>query len=253
MKLGAQLYSLRTFLQTPEDIRTTFQKVKAIGYENVQLSGNAPTDAKILKSISEECELPIVITHSPIDRIINDTEALIADHKTFGCPVIGLGVMPDAYRGSLAGLDEFLKVMKEPVKKIHDAGLGFAYHNHAFELTPTEGDDRLVLDVMLEKCTDWGFIMDTYWVEFAGFSAVDYIAKIGKERLTNIHFKDLANNEARSICSCGNGTLDFKTIYEACVKMDVQNVLVEQDNAVDTPDAFAEMAKSFAHLRPIVH
>jgi hypothetical protein len=35
--------------------------------------------------------------------------------------------------------------------------------------------------------------------------------------------------------------------------MDVQNVLVEQDNAVDTPDAFAEMAKSFAHLRPIVH
>ena len=79
MKLGAQLYSLRTFLQTPEDIRATFQKVKAIGYENVQLSGAAPTDANVLKSISEECELPIVITHSPIDRIINDTDALIKD------------------------------------------------------------------------------------------------------------------------------------------------------------------------------
>lgn len=253
MKLGAQLYSLRTFLQTPEDIRETFKKIKAIGYENVQLSGAAPTDANVLRAISEETALPIVVTHSPIDRIINDTDALIAEHKIFGCPTIGLGVMPDAYRGSLAGLDEFLKVMQEPVKKIHDAGLGFAYHNHAFELTPTEGDDRLVLDVMLEKCPNWGFIMDTYWVEFAGFSAVDYIAKIGKDRLTNIHFKDLANNEQRSICSCGSGTLDFKSFYEACVKMDVQNVLVEQDNAVEAADPFGEMAKSFAHLRPIVH
>ena len=38
MKLGAQLFSLRDFIKTPEDIRTTFQKIKAMGFENVQFS-----------------------------------------------------------------------------------------------------------------------------------------------------------------------------------------------------------------------
>ncbi len=250
MKLGAQLYSLRTFLQTPEEIRKTFERVKKIGYENVQLSGAAPTDAAVLQRISEECALPIVVTHSPFDRILDDTKALIQEHKTFGCPVIGLGAMPPEYRTGLTGLQSFLELLKKPVEEIHNAGLRFAYHHHAFELTPYQNESTLVLDRMLERCSDWDFILDTYWVEYAGFSAVDYIAKIGKERLSNVHFKDLA--EDRSICACGNGTLNFQSIYEACVKAEVQNVLVEQDNAIDTPDAFGEMANSFAHLRPIV-
>lgn len=250
MKLGAQLYSLRTFLQTPEEIRKTFEQVKKIGYENVQLSGAAPTDAAVLQQISETCELPIVVTHSPFDRILHDTKALIQEHQTFGCSVIGLGAMPSEYRTGLTGLQSFLELLKKPVEEIRNAGLRFAYHHHAFELTPYQNENTLVLDRMLELCPDWDFILDTYWVEYAGFSAVDYIAKIGKERLVNVHFKDLAKD--RSICACGSGTLDFQNIYEACVKAEVKNVLVEQDNAVDMPDAFGEMAKSFAYLRPIV-
>ena len=253
MKLGAQLYSVRNHLQTPEDVRATFLKLKEIGYENVQLSGNAQMPAEIFRDVSLESGLPIVCTHTPISRILEETEQVIADHKTFNCPVVGLGVMPEECRGSIAGLEKFLAEMETPVKKILDAGLRFCYHNHAFELAPSTDSDLLVFDVMLEKCPTWDFIMDTYWIEFAGFSAIDYIAKIGKERLTNIHFKDLANNEERGICACGTGTLDFQKIYEACVKMDVQNVLVEQDTAALTPDPFAEMEKSFRHLRPIVH
>ena len=107
--------------------------------------------------------------------------------------------------------------------------------------------------MMLERCPDWHFIMDTYWVEFAGRSATDYIAKIGADRLVNIHFKDMAKDEERSICPCGAGVLDFAKIFAVCQEIGVQNVLVEQDNAVKSPDAFADMAASFNHLRPIVH
>ncbi len=253
MKLGAQLFSVRNYLQTPEDVRTTFLKLKEIGYENVQLSGNAQMPAEVFRDISLESGLPIVCTHTPLNRIIEETEQVIAEHKIFNCPVVGLGVMPQANQGSIAGLEKLLADLDEPVKKIRDAGLRFCYHNHAFELAPSSDSDRLVFDVMLERCLNWDFIMDTYWIEFAGFSAIDYIAKIGKERLTNIHFKDLADNEARSICACGKGTLDFAKIYEACVKMNVQNVLVEQDNAAQAPDPFAEMEASFRYLRPIVH
>ena len=105
---------------------------------------------------------------------------------------------------------------------------------------------------LIEEFPELNFILDTYWVEFAGHSAIEYIQKIGGNRLTNIHFKDMANDEKRSICPCGEGTLDFKAIYEACKQVGVENVLVEQDNAANRPDPLGEMQKSFAHLRPII-
>lgn len=253
MKLGAQLFSLRKFIKTPEDIRTTFERVKAIGYENVQFSGGGPIDARELKAISEETGLPIVCTHSAYDRILNDTEALIEEHKIFNCPVIGLGSMPKEFREDGTGVVRFMEEMKAPVEKILNSGLRFAYHNHNFEFKIKTIEGEMIYDYMLRTCPDWQFIMDTYWVEFAGQSAIDYIAKIGADRLTNIHYKDMANTEERGICACGTGTLNFQAIFEACQKNGgVENVLVEQDNAVDFDDPFGQMEISFRHLRPII-
>ena len=252
MKLGAQLYTVRTFAQTAEDFRTTLLRLKEMGYENAQLSGCGPIPAEEIRAISEEVGMPIVCSHSAFDRIVHDTDALIAEHKTFNCPVIGLGSMPKEYRGTAEGLTAFFAILAEPVKKILSAGLHFAYHNHNFEFRIPEGGNEMVIDTMLRLHPDWHFIMDTYWVEYAGYSAVEYIKKIGSERLVNIHFKDMANDESRSICACGNGVLDFEKIYAACREVGVENVLVEQDNAVKLPDAFAEMETSFRHLRPII-
>ena len=253
MKLGAQLFSLRDFIKTPEDIRTTFQKIKAMGFENVQFSGGGPIDAQELRAISEETELPIVCTHSAPDRILNDTENLIREHKIFGCPVIGLGSMPKEYRKGEKNLMDFFEDFKAPVQKILDSGLHFAYHNHAFEFELTTPEGEMLYDYMLRTLPDWQFIMDTYWVEYAGHSAIDYIAKIGASRLPNIHYKDMASDEERSICACGTGTLNFEEITKACLANGgVQNVLIEQDNAVKFEDPFGQMEISFRSLRPII-
>ena len=251
MNLGAQLFSVRKYLKTEEDLIKTFQRIKEIGYENVQLSGAAPMPAEVIREASQTSGLSIVCTHTAPDRIVNDTEQVIAEHKIFGCPVIGMGMMPTNFHGSREGLDAFLKQMDEPVKKILDAGLHFAYHNHAFEFDAFE-DGGNVYDTMLETLPQWHFIMDTYWVEFAGRSAADYIRRIGTDRLVNIHFKDMAKNEARSICACGDGCLDFAKLFDVCRETGVQNILVEQDNAADLGDPFDEMEKSFRYLRPIV-
>ena len=252
MKLGAQLFSVRNLTKTPADIRTTFEKIAAIGYENVQLSGAGPIDPYELKDIVDGTGLPIVCTHVAYKALIEDTERLIREHRIFDCSVIGLGSMPGAFRGSREGLENFFEEISPAVKTIQDAGLTFAYHNHAFEFEKIPDSERTVYDIMLDRCPDWNFILDTYWVEFAGYSAIEYIEKVGGARLQNIHFKDMANDEKRSICPCGSGTLDFQTIYQACKSIGVKNVLVEQDNAANTPDPLAEMQKSFTHLHPII-
>ena len=139
MKLGAQLYSLRSFTQNQADLKETILKVKAMGYQNVQFSGVAAMGADVWADISEKTGMEIVCTHNSFDRIVNDTDALIAEHKLFGCPVIGIGSMPGEYRDSMENFEKLLAVMEEPVKKIEAAGLHFAYHNHDFEFKKHEG------------------------------------------------------------------------------------------------------------------
>ncbi len=252
MKLGAQLFSLRTFLQNGEDLKETFQKVKAMGYENVQLSGAAQLPPEVIREASLESGLPIVCTHVPYKRLLEEPEALIREHKIYGCPVVGLGMMPTPLQRTREGLETMLKEVEGPVAKILDAGLGFAYHNHAFEFDTLDDGTENPYDEMLERLPDWQMILDVYWVKYAGKDAAEYIRRLGGKRLVNVHFKDMAKDENRSICSCGAGVTDFASLYEACREVGVQNVLVEQDNAPSFPDPFEEMVSSFRHLRPII-
>ena len=44
MKIGAQLYNVRNFCKTPEDLSQTLQKIAAIGYRYIQASGICACD-----------------------------------------------------------------------------------------------------------------------------------------------------------------------------------------------------------------
>ncbi len=252
MKLGAQLYSLRTFTQNPDDLRNAIIKCKEMGYQNVQFSGVAAMGADVWAQISKETGMEIVCTHSAWDRIINDTDALIAEHKIFGCSVIGLGGMPGEYRGSRAALEKFFEIMEEPVKKMEAAGMHFAYHNHDFEFQAFSDEEGCAYDTIVEEKKNWFLILDTGWVQVAGRNAAEYIEKIGGERLQCIHFKEFQSTDRTSICACGEGFSDFPAIIAACEKVGVKNALVEQDNAPSKEDPFNEMERSAKFLLPLI-
>lgn len=252
MTLGAQLFSLRDFLKTPEDMKETFRKVKEIGYENVQFSGAPTTDPDAIREASETAGLPIVLTHVALKRILNETDAVIEEHKKFGCPVIGLGTMTKEAFAIPEEARKLIANLREPVAKIEAAGLHFAYHNHNYEFDLKMEDGQTLYDYIIENCPSWQMILDTYWVQYAGYDVCEYLRKIGGKRLVNVHFKDMANSKKRSIVACGTGVLDFAKIYATCKELGVEHVLIEQDNAVEMPDPFEQMEIGFNNLRPIV-
>lgn len=252
MTLGAQLFSLRNFLKTPEDLRETFKKVKEIGYENVQFSGAKIEDPYLLRDLSQEFDLPIVLTHTSLTKMLEETDRVINEHKIIGCPSIGLGVMTKEALADPEEARKFVEKMREPIAKMEDAGLRFAYHNHNFEFNLDMGDGRTLYDFLIDACPNWQLIFDTYWVQYAGRDVCEYLRKIGGERLVNVHFKDMANSKKRSIVACGTGVLDFAKIYDTCKELGVKHVLIEQDNAVEMPDPFEQMEIGFNNLRPIV-
>ena len=247
MKLGAQFFSLRDMTKTPEGIRASFAEMKKIGYDIAQMSAIGPIAAEELRDISEEFAMPITCTHSPFARITDDTDALIKEHITYGCPVIGLGSMPNEYRDSLEGVRAFMEKSREAAKRIQAAGLRFAYHNHAFEFVDLGGVHGM--DLLIEEFPELNFILDTYWVKFAGYDYLEYIKRIGPARMTNVHFKDMKTEPKGEICPCGVGTIDFAPVVKLCDDLKIPYALVEQDNAPESGDSYGQMAISYANLK----
>lgn len=249
MKLGAQLYSLRTECDTPDKLYNCLKKVKEIGYEEVQASGICAIDGALLRSYIDELQLPVGCTHRPFTEITDETDKCIQFHKEIGCGVIGLGMMPIEYQNDYDGLVSLCNMLKEPIKKINAAGLRFAYHNHALEFKPYNGVK--VIDYMIDKLPDLDFIFDVYWSAYAGADTEKYIKLLSSAgRLNHIHFKDMRSAPQGPICACGDGITDFHALARLSAKCGIENVYVEQDNAPDF-DAFDEMTKSYKFLRNI--
>ena len=120
MIIGAQLYTVRDFCKTTDALAETLKKVADIGYTEVQLSGVCDYDAAWMADQLKANGLRASITHFAYDRIVNDTEATIAFHKTMNTPYIGLGGIPNFKKQNNHEqlVNDFMDTMAPVVEKI---------------------------------------------------------------------------------------------------------------------------------------
>ena len=138
MKLGAQLYTLRNYLQNEKDFAFCMKEVAAMGYKTVQISGAGPLSAKFMREVCDENGLSIVLTHIDGEKLLRHTDDVIRDHEILGCDYIGIGSMPERYRTPEwvhHFADDYLPVARE----IRAAGKYFMYHHHNFEFEKFPG------------------------------------------------------------------------------------------------------------------
>ncbi|SDE61910.1 Sugar phosphate isomerase/epimerase [Paenibacillus sp. UNCCL117] len=248
--IAAQLYTLREFLKTPEDIEATLRRVKAIGYDAIQVSGMGPIEPEKLKQLVDDIGLTICATHISYDRLTKDLPAVIREHQLWGCKYVGLGAMPADYRGSEEGYvrlaEEFSAIGAELAKH----GLQFVYHNHKFEFE--KFGDRTGMDVLLQQSVspDFGFELDMYWVQAGGASPVDWVNKV-KGRMQVIHLKDMEIVDDQQVyAEIGRGNLNWPAIIEACRATGVEWYVVEQDQC--RRDPFESLTISYNYLQQLV-
>ena len=244
MKIGAQLYTLRTFCDNEINIDETFKKVAAMGYEYVQVSGLADIGAANLREIADRYGLKIILTHSNQDRVINDTAALIEEHKIMGASYIGIGSMPGRYHNDIAA---FVRDFKPAAQKIAAAGMKFMYHNHDFEFAKIDG--KLMMEHLMDEFTaeEMGFVLDVFWVQAGGADPAAWLRKLAG-RVDTIHFKDFgmlpgrmgeqqsgvgsatSPETGRAMMPILEGNMNWDAIFEACKDAGVQYAFVEQDD-----------------------
>ncbi len=252
MKIGAQMYTIREACKTPEGIIESLEKLAKMGVECVQFSGCGPIDWTLLKETCDRLSIEVVITHNPLDRILEDTDNLINEHKLLGCNCIGLGSMPKEIRNDGAEMDKFLDSLEGAIKKITDAGLQFNYHNHAFEFNKVDG--KVTMDRIIERydASQMGITLDTYWLHQGGADIYQWIEKL-KGRLSIVHIKDQKleeNNKDAKMAPIGYGNMNFPGIMAALKAAGTEYVFIEQDHCYDE-DPFDCLERSFKYLHSI--
>ncbi len=252
---GVQLYTVRD--QLAKQPAETLKAIAAIGYKEVELSG--PIDK--LVPLVKEAGLTPVSTHIDSQLLLKDTPQETLDKTFDGTASLGpkyalMAYIPPNQRGKeAADFKKFGDRMNRAGQSAKRAGLGFGYHNHAFEFGKL-ADGTRPLDTILESFDPAlvRFEIDVFWVSVAGNDPVALIRKLGK-RVMMVHLKDKAkdtpvqfneNVPHTAFKEVGAGIVDIPGVLKAAEAIGVEHYFVEQDY---TPgDPIESLKKSYSYL-----
>jgi len=251
MKIGqvaAQLYTIRDFLKTQEDIAASLKKIKAIGYEAVQVSGMGPIDEKGLVAILDGEGIVCCATHEPTMKILDNPEAVVERLTKLGCRYTAVPAPAGTPLTTAEEVKSFASRINSAGIVLRNAGQVLAYHNHHYEFRRVEG--RLILDTIYEETDPKNLVgeIDTYWVQYGGGDPIAWCKKL-TGRLPLIHLKDYAiDSENKPVfAEIGAGNLDWPALISAAEAAGCEWFIIEQDTCPGDP--FDSLAQSFHYLR----
>ena len=194
--------------------------------------------------------LTIAATHIGYDRICDDPQAVIDEHKLWGCRHVAIGGLPGEFRKH-EGFSRFGAEASDAARPLIDAGLTFSYHNHSFELERFGPDGTTGLDLLMRSSDPdvFSFEVDTYWIQHGGGNPVSWLRKL-KDRMHIVHLKDLAMSGGEQLfAEVGEGNLEWPEILTACKEAEIEWYLVEQDRCQRDPfESLGISLKNLNHL-----
>ncbi len=254
MTIGAQMYTVRAYTQDAAGLKDALARVKTMGYDYVQLSGQgAGIDPEAIRDMLDEYGLAAPTTHISFERMQEDFPDVLKTHRLWGVAYPGVGAMPGKYREAGAeGFRQFARDASAVAKRFRDEGMTFIYHNHDFEFIRYDG--ALGYEILLnESDPDMQFELDTYWVQAGGGDPAAWIRRIAG-RMDVLHLKDMqivADAENRRglrqvYAEIGQGNLNWDAVFNAARETGVRYAFVEQDETLrETPFVSLKLSRDF--------
>ncbi len=241
--IALQLYSIRDDIKA--DFLGALRKVKALGYDGVELAGLHGYSAEEVREMCKEVGLNPISAHVGYLDIM-ENPGLLQEYKDIGCEFVVVPSLREEYRPGKPQFFDFIEDMKEIVKKADEVGVKLCYHNHDFDFVKIEGGYGI--DVLYKEVPTLMPELDCCWVKVSGESPVEYIHKYaGREEI--LHLKDFVGRKTENMYGLigidedenkdtkgefefrplGCGVQDFPSILKAAEEVGMRWVVVEQD------------------------
>ena len=266
-RLGVQLYVLRDMLA--KDFDGTLAKVAALGIKNVEFAGFYKRTAKQVREALSKTGLTATGAHCLLASMSDDEV-----HRTIGfCHEVGMPYMiaavpsikPNASGKSVGnpfeniGLEDFrwsADRFNAIGRKVREAGMRFAYHNHNIEARKygsITGFDEII------RLTDPSVValeFDTGNFIAGGGDPYPYLAKF-PHRFELAHVKEWAGPFTPTLtsnfpkyASFGEGKTDWKKMMTELKKAGVKQTFIEQDGTA-TGDELGAVRQAYNFLLKI--
>lgn len=244
-KLGFQAWSVKEHMQDKEGIRNTFQRLAAMGYDNVQTAGKMVVSHEEYAQLAKEAGLTVCGTHANFDEMTADPQKAMEEHRILGTNIIGIG----GYGVStMQDVDTLIKRVNDFAAIIGKEGFKFTYHNHHGEFRKFDGNTT-IMDRLIDGFDPdvVSFCLDTYWVQAGGYDVRHMMERLDG-RIDILHLKDMQINMDCSYQSTevGSGNLWWDGIVPLAEQIGVKYYVVEQE--AFTMDQFESMRRSSEFL-----
>src|SRR5690349_16632036 len=128
--IGLQLYTVRTPLE--RDFEGTLAGVAAIGYREVEFAGYHGRSPEAVRAALGRAGLAAPSAHVPIDAVRDDLPRVLDGARRMGHRHVVVAWLPEPQR-TLDGYRAAADLFNRAGEQASAAGIGLAYHNHAFE------------------------------------------------------------------------------------------------------------------------
>ncbi len=246
-KIGLQLFTIRDTMNTEADIRESFRRIKAMGYDVAQTAGCAIPYGDFGRIAAEE-GIEICGTHDDFEAMVADPALAMENHRLLGTTNMGIG----GYWGrDAAEVEAFIARANKLADAVGPHGFKFTYHHHSNEFIKT-ANGKSVMEMLMEGLDpdQTSFVVDTYWLQHGGCDIRHWLEKLAG-RIDILHLKDMGRNaEGPFITEVGNGNIWWEGVLRTAVDAGVKYFVVEQDTWPGDP--FASIVQSANYLKQLM-
>jgi len=219
-QFSIQLYSVRDVISN--DFAGTLKKLAEMGYTGVEFAGYGKLSAREMKDTLTANNLKSVGAHIGIEGLTKHLDEEIAYHKVLGTEYI---VCPFSNMKTREDVLKLAEILNPVIAKCADAGLKFAYHNHAHEFAEDGGE--CLLDILFKNLSPQGVMeLDIFWAAYAGVEPFAYMEK-HKDRLKLLHVKQI--DKDRHCVDLDQGIINFKEVITKAKSLGVEHFILEQE------------------------
>jgi sugar phosphate isomerase/epimerase len=253
--IAAQLYTLRSFLKTPEEIKTTMTRVRKIGYNAAQISGVGPIDPAELRKIMLDAGVDLIGAHVGIEQFRTNLASVISDCHKWGIGYVAIPWLDCKNLTTLAAWKALAREFNGFGKALAREGIVLQYHNHMFEFEKfgiKNGKGGETFLDLLFKNTNPDYLqaeLDLGWVARGNQSPVVWVMKM-TGRLDQVHLKDWGVKDNEPVWrAIGEGGICWPCVFKACKAAGTRHYIVEQDSCPITNDPFLSLAISRKNIK----
>jgi sugar phosphate isomerase/epimerase len=264
-EMGLQLFTF--FNEIDNDVEGTLKQIAGVGYKKIESAfskkggyyGMKPKEfARFLKDqgmswkshhvlgapfrMPPGAKMPAgpdgkPITIPPMRNLRDNMQELVDEVAEGEVPYLVCANTPISTLDEVKASIDVLNKTDEACKK---AKVNFAYHNHDAEFRAVEG--QIPYEMFLSQ-TKMQMELDLAWATKGGKDPVE-LFKQHPGRFPLWHVKDL-DKEFKTILPVGEGTIDFKRIFDASATAGLKHFFVEHDMP---KDALASIKSSYNYL-----